>query len=154
MKGWQIAFLMILLLACAEKQRPAFDLPLNAPLMIASAEGKIWMISEKYQDGSRMNMSHCDSLYTISFKLDGSVEADYPDSQQCESGHRGQWRILKEKDGYPYLQIAKYQHQDTVVVKLLIEDLSSDRLEWQYSEREPTGVRTTIREVLVLQKLN
>ena len=154
MKGWSVSFLLMMILACAEKQRAGFELPLNAPLIIASNEGRTWKVSEKYQDGNRVTLSNCDSLYTISFRLDGSVKSDYPDMQQCEKGYNGKWRILREKDGHPYLQIAEYQDQDTVVVKLLIDDLTPDRLEYQLSKRKSNGIRTTIRKVLIPQQTN
>ena len=151
MKYWHIPVLLFIMLACAEKPRKVFELPLDAPFIIAGTEGKTWRISEKYRDGNRLPPSNCDTLYRISFMLDGSVRFHYQDSEYCESGVSGKWNIIREKDGQAYVNLNAAKLPDSTIAKLLINDLSGERLEWEHSKRKPDGFRTTVREVLIPQ---
>ncbi len=144
----------LLLLACAEKPKPPFEITLQAPKLIASTEGKTWKLARRINNETRMNMGDCFLHYRVTYKLNGSMYDNNGDASDCGPTLTGKWSIVKSKKGHSYIKIESDQLPELMGIEkeymtMKIVGLSKDQIILQFRHNQTTSRRTTITDIYV-----
>lgn len=142
------------LCACADKPIPPFEISLNAPLMIASNEGKTWKLARRFNKDTRMNMGDCFLHYRVTYRLDGTMNDNNGEASDCGSSLNGRWNIIKSKKGHSYIKIDSDQLQELMGIDknymtMKILGLSDEQMTLQFRHNQTTSRRTTITDIYV-----
>lgn len=107
LSGAIICTLIFILASCSakKKENPVFILPDNASELLAGQESKKWKLAKRTNDQMRVNMNNCTFAFRQTFSRNGQLSDNNAQNHDCGPSLNGQWALVLDSKGHPYLKI-------------------------------------------------
>ncbi len=151
--------IILLFMSCAGEVDRPFELPTNAPEMIAGDSVKTWKLARRYNNGTRMNMGDCFLAHRQSFSKDGTFYTSSNGRKDCGAPMVGKWTLARDPEKTAYIRLDSDQIPEMLNIDedfkfFKIKNLSDSLLVLQFNHAQTTKEQTVMVDYLVPEGVN